>query len=427
MQDYNKLDVAAKLFPAVSSKHNSSVFRVAVILKEEIDEHTLQLALNIIYQRYELFFSRLRRGVFWDYFDKNHLHFTVEKENDIPCNNIVSFQNKGFMLKVLYYKNRMSVEAFHAVSDGSGILEFLKSLVYYYLSIKHGKIIDHQNKVLLFDEKNTNNYDSFNDYFGDLKKVENVKKQKIKKTLQIRGQRYRNSGHSVVTGIVSVDDIKKHCKKNECTITEFLIACMIWAIYEEKQKGTKSERAIVITVPVNLRKPFRSNTLRNFFAVVRVSYTMDKDTTFNTLLRDVSFQLKANTELDYLKKESLKNVKISNNIFSKHTPRLLKNMIIPIGFNWMGEIKKTITISNVGQFDFPDGAKPYIEHAEVLSYPTKSTPINSTVCSFGDKLSVNFIRSIKDASVIRGFFKTLSVYANTDVAVYSNMWGDEYE
>ncbi|MFI3324963.1 MAG: alcohol acetyltransferase [Clostridia bacterium] len=426
MKNYNKLDTAAKVFPAVANGNNSSVFRIAVILKEEVDPKSLQLALNLIYQRYNFFFLRLRRGVFWDYFDTNYYHCEVQEENDTPCSSIRSYENNGFAIKVLYYKNRISVEAFHSVTDGSGIIEFLKSLVYYYISIKYGAI-DHQNKVLLFDETEKNDNDSFNEYFSKLSKRKLVKIKSAKSSYQVKGKIYPNGGHAVITGIVSVNDIKSYCKNQNCTITAFLIATLINAIYEEKVKKLKKPKYINIAVPVNLRKIFISKTLKNFFSVVKIGYEMCEDTKFDDLIKSVSLQLSQKIVESNLKSISSQNIKFSNNIFSKHTPLMLKNLIIPIGFNYLGELKKTMTLSNVGKVDFPDGIKPYVEHAEVLAYPTKKSPISCSVCSCEDKLSINFIRSIKDVSIIRNFFKTLANKLDTDVTIYSNMWGDTYE
>lgn len=426
MKNFNKLDTAAKVFPSISNKDNSSVFRVSVVLKEEVDEHVLQLALNMIYKRYDTFFLRLRRGVFWEYFDTNYYHCMVEKETDTPCARIIKHENNGYGIKVLYYKSRISVEAFHSITDGSGIIEFLKSLVYYYVCIKYGQI-NSQSKVLLFDEVTKNDKDSFNEHFNGLAKPKREKFKLSKTPLQISGKKHFKGGHSVVTGTVLVSEIKKYCKENNCTITAFLIANMIFSIYKEKQKRAKNDKAIVVAVPVNLRKIFESNTLKNFFAVVKIGYVVNKETEFTEVLKSVTTQLTQNTAQANLQKTSQQNLQFSNNVFSKHTPLILKNIIIPIGFNYMGDLKKTITLSNVGVMDFPDDMKKYIETTEVLSYPTKKTPINCTICSFDDKLSINFIRSIKDASIIKSFFKGIILHTGAQVSVYSNMWGEENE
>lgn len=426
MKDYNKLDTAAKLFPSVSNNKNSSVFRISLLLTEEIDPHTLQLAVNIIYERYSLFFLRLRRGVFWHYFDTNYTHFTVEEEHATPCQSIIATETQGHIIKVLYYNHRISVEAFHAVTDGSGVIEFLKSLTYYYLCIRHG-MIDPQGKVLLFNETEKNDENSFAKHFGDFKQEKQPRCKKLVNSFRIKGKRFSKDGHSVITGVLSVRTLKNYCKSHHCTITTLLIAQMIQSIYLENQRHTHSQKPIVIAVPVNLRKLFDSQTLKNFFGVVHIQYEMTADTNFDLLLQSVTDQLHQATRHDHLQSISKHNVKLSNNIICRHTPLIVKNMVMPIGFNLMGELKKTTSVSNVGCIDLPEGMLPYVEHAEVLCYPTTNTPLTCTVCSLEDKLSITFTRSIREVAIIRSFFTSLSSRINADLAIYSNMWGDQHE
>ncbi len=427
MDNVNKLDLAAKLFPSVSNKNNSSVFRFSIVLKEQVDEKFLQIAVNMIYERFSIFFMRLRTGFFWNYFDKNRLYFTVEKEINSPCFTITSRENKDFMIKVLYFGHRVSVEAFHAITDGSGIVEFLKSLIFYYLSLKSGKI-DDEGKILLFDEFDKNDFeDSFNKHFSNVKKSKLKTKNKAlqKNSYRINGEKFKKKGNNTTIGIVSINSLKKHCKENNCTITAFLLANLFVSIYNAKQKFEKDLRPIVIAVPVNLRNIFGSTTLKNFFGVVNISFNVNEETKFSELVESITKQLKLYTDKDYLESESVQNTKMSENVVSKNTPLFIKNMVLPIGFALMGETKKTISVSNIGKIDLPSGLTPHIEHAELLIYPTPKSPINCSICSFEDKLSINFTRSIKDVEIIREFFVTLERKTNIEINVYSNEWEDD--
>ncbi len=426
MENYNKLDVAAKLFPTVSNKGNTSVFRVCVILNEEIDPLTLQLAVNMIYERFSFLFLRLRRGFFWHYLDTNYMHFRIEEDRNSPCENILSYESKGHIIKVLYYKNRISVEAFHSIADASGILEFLKALVYYYICIKHGQI-NSEGKVLLFDQTDKIDEDSFKKYFDNFKVDTKRKQKKDVNSFIIKGEKYKKRGHSVVTATMSVSKLKESCKKKNCSITALLIAIMINAIYEQKQKSTNSHKPIVIAVPVNLRRIFTSRTLKNFFGVINVGFTMSETVTFDTLLNSVKEQLTSLTEQEELEHLTGGNVSLGKNLLLMYTPLFLKNIVVPVGFNLLAESKKTTAISNIGPIDFPSGMKPFIKHTELLLYPTTKSPLNCGVCSYEDTLTISFTRNIKDNSIIRQLFTHLSQIANIDISVYSNNWGEEDE
>ncbi len=427
MDEFGKLDVAARLFPAVSGRNNSSVFRVAVVLTEPIDAHLLQLAVNTIYERYSMFFGRMRRGLFWNYFDQNHMHFTVEPESSPPCSSIVPHINKGFFIKVLYFGNRISVEVYHSVTDGSGLSEFLKSLLYYYLTFKYGAL-DHEGKILLFDEVDDSvDEDSFNKNLSREKKTQPNFRGHQDDAFLLKGRRYLRRGQSVTTGIVSVDKLKFRAKEHGCSISAYLIAHLIMAIYEQKQKGTRNKRPVAVAVPVNLRKIFDSTTLKNFFGVVNVGYRMTEETKFYELLSSITTQLGLCANARHMETIFGRNVKISRNIFSVHTPLVLKKLLIPVGFNLIGEVKKTLTFSNLGRIDLPIDVKKYVVHAEVLLYPTKKSPMSCGLCSIDDRLSISFTKTISDTSVIRAFFMRLGQDIEDEITVYSNGWGEEFE
>ena len=68
---WGKLDNTAHLFPVIAGEGMSNVFRVGVILKEEIQQELLQKALDIVLPRFEIFNCRFRQGMFWYYFETN--------------------------------------------------------------------------------------------------------------------------------------------------------------------------------------------------------------------------------------------------------------------------------------------------------------------------------------------------------------------
>ena len=51
------------------------------------------------------------------------------------------------MFKVYYLNNKISLETFHAISDGTGALHFLKSIVFQYFKLR-GFHMDHDHLIL---------------------------------------------------------------------------------------------------------------------------------------------------------------------------------------------------------------------------------------------------------------------------------------
>ena len=59
----------------------TNVYRVAVILKEEIQQELLQQALDMVLPKFSVFNCRLRQGMFWYYFEENGKKSPTVHEN----------------------------------------------------------------------------------------------------------------------------------------------------------------------------------------------------------------------------------------------------------------------------------------------------------------------------------------------------------
>jgi NRPS condensation-like uncharacterized protein len=416
MENWYKLDNAAKIFPSITNNYNSSVYRVSAVFNEKIDKDILQKALDHIYNKYPMLFVSIRKGFFWDYLDVNNEKFLVEREKEYPCKPINKLLNKGYFLKVLYYEKRVSVEIFHSLTDGSGAIEFLKSLIYYYF-VFLGKIED--NNIFLNNQNQEE--DSFLKYFKNVK----FKTVKQDNAYIIKGKRFKNFGVNVTSGNISVNSIKKIAKENRTTVTGYLISLLIYSIYKTNKHNNK--KPIVVAVPVNLRKKFPSETLRNFFGVVNVGMAVNKNTSFKEIIKKITKQLQEETTITNLQRLISYNVNLEKNKLIRFMPQYLKKPLINFLFNKLGENKKTIALSNLGNIELDNEVKEYISHLEFILYPTIKSPINCGICSYNDILTINFSKTIIEKDTIRYFFNYLSKEDRLDVSVYSNSWGDNDE
>ena len=93
-------------------------------LKETIDKRLLQQALELTIDRFPTFKVKLRRGLFWYYFDENNNIPFVREESSYICNYLNPKNNNLFLFTVSYYDRRITLEIFHSITDGTGGLEF---------------------------------------------------------------------------------------------------------------------------------------------------------------------------------------------------------------------------------------------------------------------------------------------------------------
>lgn len=75
----------------------------------------------------------MKAGLFWYYLEENTARFTVRQDIGHPCMPFRKNQDNGYLIRVLCYRRRISVEFFHSLTDGTGGLVFLKTLLAQYL------------------------------------------------------------------------------------------------------------------------------------------------------------------------------------------------------------------------------------------------------------------------------------------------------
>jgi NRPS condensation-like uncharacterized protein len=260
---WHKLDNTAIIFPIISSKRISNVFRVSVNLKQEIEEDLLKKSLEKTLPLFENFGVKLKRGLFWYYFETNTKAPIIEKEQDYPCTYIDPSSNNQFLFKVTYFKKRINLEVFHAITDGTGAINFLKSLTFNYIKLANKNELSEEALNIPSVDIVSDTEDS---YMKNYRKVVSTGLD-IKKSYRIVDKKIPLSIISVIHGYLDTNEVLKLCQKKQVTITQYLTTVLIWCIYKEYLNGQPNKRPISITIPVNLRKFFGSTTSTNFFSV----------------------------------------------------------------------------------------------------------------------------------------------------------------
>ena len=126
--DWVNLDNAAMIFPATDSADINGMFCLSAILNEKIDPKRLQQALNNTVRRFPTIAAAIKRGMFWFYLEPSTYPVVVEEEKLFPCTRI-PMDSRHSCIRVTYYEYRISVDFFHAVTDGNGGMVFLNTLV----------------------------------------------------------------------------------------------------------------------------------------------------------------------------------------------------------------------------------------------------------------------------------------------------------
>lgn len=387
-----KLENAAKIFPPTSTKEDPKVFRFFVELKEAIEPICLQKAVDETIEEFPLFKTVLKKGLFWYYLEYSNQTINVEKERTHPCERIK--HNK--LCRITYYNRRINVEVNHALTDGTGTLDFLKLLTSNYLVYRY-KI----NKDIYVDDtsidERTN--DSFNKYYKKNKKTNSINDPKA---YQLKGEKYDESLLKITEIITDSSSVLEIAKFYNTTVTVYLTALMINSIASNMTESDK-KKPIVITIPVNLRKYFPSKTARNFFNVISIIYNAENNNTLEEIIIDVDKQFKDKITKSELKKRMNGTAYIENLLIIRLIPIFIKDIILKYIYLYTRR-NRTMTISNIGVIKMPNELEKYINLFGVYS---SSENMHSCMCSFNNTLVFTFASHFLNSEIQRSFVKYL--------------------
>ncbi len=407
VSDWYKLDNAGKIFPAVSNKKETNTFRVQMVLKEEVDKDLLQLAADAVLERFPMFKVRLKNGFFWNYLDYNERPFMVLPLTHHVCGRLSPKENNGYLFQVYYRDKLIAIEMFHALADGTGALTLLKSLVYEYLQLKGYKLTP-DNIITTKDSLPRN--EEFADAQGIYYNPNNRKHVKEEKAFHIKGTPIEDNNIGLISGTISTKKMLELARSHQATITEYLTSLIMLTIYTTQIKYREhlayNQQPVKIFVPVNLRKHFPSETLRNFSIFVKSDMKMNRpDITFDEILTLVKEQFKAGMEKKELIRKMSENFAFERNIFLRITPYFLKKYALKIGYALMGITLNTLSLSNLGNVELPKSMIPYVDNISAAVYSGKYNTLNIAISSFQDKFKITFTRSIIETTIEREFFR----------------------
>lgn len=403
-----KLDNAAKIYPAARRRNWSNLFRQSVTLCEDVDTAVLQNALNVTVKRFPSIAARLRRGVFWYYLQQVAEAPEISREYSYPLVFMDREEMRKCAFRVIVHENRIAVEFFHSLTDGTGALVFLKSLTAEYLEQKYGISVPATDGVLDRHQppQEEELEDSFLKYAGKV-----AASRKDTNAWKMGGTPQPGGALNLTCFQLPVQETLEMAHQHNATLTVFLSAVMMQALADlqkEKVKSFRKRRGIKLLIPVNLRQLFPSKTLRNFamYTIPEIDprlgeYTLDE------ICRVIQSKMGAEITPKHMSSVIATNVNDEKNMLVRMIPLPIKNMVMKAIFDSVGERKSCLSMSNLGQVQVPQSMRPYIRRFDFILGVQAAAPYNCGVVSYGDTIYINFIRNICDAELERHFFRIL--------------------
>jgi NRPS condensation-like uncharacterized protein len=404
--EWTRLDNASKIFPATANQQDTKVFRLVCELKETIDPQRLQAALYKTLDEFPLFRTVLRKGFFWYYFESSDLMPVVEEETLPVCAPLYIKDRRNLLFRVSYYRRRINLEVFHALSDGTGALWFLKNLVCHYLVLAHPS--DPSLKVPPIGLKASVSRkmdDSFGRYFTGRQALKaGLTRLSPQHAYHIRGSRNEENRLKVIEGCMSAKAVLEQAHTHNTTLTVYLAALLIYAIHRDISVQSMN-RPVVLSVPINLRQFFESETTRNFFSTMIIRYAFkDGAADLADIIKAVDEAFKKELAVDRLREQLNQLMALESNPLARVVPLPIKDLSLRLAHK-VSDRSITAALSNIGRISVPEGFSAYIDRFSVF---TSARRPQICLCSFEDNLVVTFSSPFRETEIQRTFFSFLT-------------------
>ena len=323
----------------------------------------------------------------------------VEEEHDPLCHEIYDRNVRRLLFEVTYFGCRINLEIYHSLADGTGALHFLRLLVYHYLLGKHP--VDPPPPAPYEASRLQGADDSFERYYE--KNKQKVREEKPR-AYRFKGQKVAENRIRLVEGRMPVRAVIEKAHEYDATLTSFMTAALICAISDVMSVRDKS-RPVVITLPVNLRQYFFSESSRNFFSVFEVSHDFSKQGgAFSDVVAHVTESFRRELTAERMRLRMNKLAAIEHNVFARAVPRVLKDPVLRAA-NKITDRGITAALSNIGRVDMPAELAGYIRRFDVF---TSTERLQICMCSYGGELVVSFTSAFESMEVQKNFFRFLA-------------------
>lgn len=416
------LDNAAKIYPPNTSQKSPFVFSFTARLEEEVDPELLENALNTLLAKMPTFKTRLKRGIFWYYLETNAKRAIVKPQPEHYLKQITPESNNGYLFEVFYRKTTLTVNFHHSLTDGTGGVNFFLELIFEYFKLC-GYAVESEGVIRPSAAPHVIE-ESADDYSSYAKKSENSP-EKEGFAYKFKGTPFVYDGYGIIAGVCPIEDVKQLAKKYDTTITVYLAALYMHAIFKTCLEGKPvKNKDVKILVPINLRKKFSSNTVRNFALFVRLKHDFKEEITFDECVELCKKQMKEGTETEVIEDLIHSNVKLEKNPLLKLTPLFLKDIVMKLAYLRVGENLQSGDLSNIGLIKTPECFEGKLRDIAFVIGPTKNAQQNFCVIGYENRLYISSARGYVETKIEREFFSRLAK-EGVDLTIYSNYWEAE--
>ncbi len=379
-EKYIDLDGAGIIYPYVANKNWNSVYRVEAKLKINIDFLALENAVKKMKEKYPYFFSRVskhgKKYVLKPAYSSNIIY------KNAPMCKPFDLKGKETLLRVVYTQNTIGIELFHGITDGHGASIFLSELLKEYCNIIFSK---YSYDYPIINKIKTNEHllktdDIYNHIY-------NLGGKEVSRFLSASYQFDTSDTTKLLTKSINMSSyaLKDAAHKYGVSVSMYLCAVQIYTIFKcEKVK----DKVIRISIPVDIRKYFEFESIRNASLYFLVEIKPSNITDFKSIVNTVKEQFNKNLTKENMQNLAFSNVKCAKMKAYNILPIKLKKFALNIGYTTFGENQFTSTLTNLGLAKLDESVKNIVSSVYYILGEEKTKPLNLSVSTYENETKI---------------------------------------
>ena len=394
------LDNAAKIYPFSMAHGRMAVYRLSIYLTGDVLPDILQIALSFTIKRFPSFATTVKKGFFWHYLDTSKRRYSLEPELSIPCKPLKVARSGSQSFRVLYYKNRVSIEFFHVLADGSGGMVFLKTLMAEYLrllGIESGK------EAGTLDINETPSPRELTDAFSMVPRTQKSSGFVNRPAVQMSGRLCRQSPCRVLHFKMDAVTLRAAAKRYGATVTSYLLALIFIAGRQatDEQSGTMR-----VQVPVNMRKFYPSKTLRNFSMYCGIQLPLQEIEDVESVAGEITKQLDEKASRSAMSEMVTAAARIVASL--RFIPLFIKTPAVKLVSGILSDRLFSTTLSNLGVVHMPPELASHVESMDMVMGPSATNRAACSLVTFGNVAMLSITKSTVDPSFEEALYNLLT-------------------
>ena len=400
-----KPDMSSILYLALARKSHSNIYRFTMTMSETVDMNLVSQAADLIHDRFKVFMCGFKSNFFHDI--QTYTNDRIQVIKDTQKLKILSKKEiRQCPARILVKDNLLSIEFFHALTDGYGAVAYISTLTAEYLKLRYHTHIPVKYPVMnvvdeIKDEELRDEYLSF--------KADKASKLNKVYAYQLPRENRKESEIRTFDQVLSLSELKRISKVHEVSPTAFLSQIMAETFMKHQIRHKSSNKPVRIMIPVNLRGFHPSTTFRNFIETIHV--TMKPDDLKKELkerCEQFKTEMKSQLNTEYLSGLARAHVDAQSSWVFRMLPRSLKYLGFKLGYSFFGESNSTMTFTNLGVVNLPEEMHSYVQKIDCYLSPRALSPYNCAMIAYKDTVSLNFSSFNKKTDVEEAFFKRLN-------------------